>query len=42
MKQEYFLVGAYKTVPVYFSRKQGLMLGSRMDELVEPTGIPNP
>ena len=41
MKQEYFLVGAYKTVPVYFSTKQGLMLGSRMDELVEPTAVQN-
>jgi len=41
MKQKYYLVGAYKTVPVYFSTKQGLRLGSKMDELVEPTGIEN-
>jgi len=41
MKQKYYLVGAYKTVPVYFSTKQGLMLGSRMDELVEPTAVQN-
>jgi len=41
MNQKYYLVGAYKEAPIYFSTKQGLLLGSRMDELKEPTGIQN-
>jgi len=41
MNNKYYLVGAYKEIPVYFSTRQGLMLGSRMDELVEPTPIQN-
>uniref|UniRef100_A0A6H1ZIP0 Uncharacterized protein n=1 Tax=viral metagenome TaxID=1070528 RepID=A0A6H1ZIP0_9ZZZZ len=38
---EYYLVGEYNSVPVYYSTKQGIMLGSRMDELAEPTAIQN-
>jgi len=38
---EYYLVGAYNELPVYFSTKQGIMLGSRMDELKSPTPIEN-
>ena len=41
MNNKYYLVGSYQETPVYFCRKQGLMLGSRMDELAEPTGIEN-
>ena len=37
----YYLVGSYQETPVYYSAKQGLMLGSRMDELAEPTAIQN-
>ena len=39
MNQKYYLVGEYKTVPVYYSRNHGFSLGSRMDEIVEPTEI---
>ena len=38
---EYFLIGSYQETPVYYSTKQGLMLGSRMDELAEPTAMQN-
>ena len=38
---EYYLIGAYQELPVYYSTKQGIMLGSRMDELEEPTAIQN-
>lgn len=41
MNNKYYLVGAYQEIPVYYSTRQGLMLGSRMDELVEPTAIQN-
>ena len=41
MKQKYYLIGAYKEIPVYFIRNQGLMLGSRMDELVAPSAVQN-
>jgi len=41
MNNKYYLVGAYKTIPVYFSTKCGLMLGSRMDELVAPSAVQN-
>ena len=41
MNNKYYLVGAYQELPVYYSTKQGIMLGSRMDELAEPTAIQN-
>ena len=41
MNNKYYLIGSYQEVPVYFCRNSGLMLGSRMDELKEPTGIEN-
>jgi len=41
MNNKYYLIGAYKETPVYFCRKQGLMLGSRMDELVSPSAVQN-
>ena len=37
MSKGYYLVGEYHETPVYFSRKHGLALGSRMDELTDPT-----
>jgi len=39
MNNKYYLVGAYETAPVYFSRKYGLKIGSRMDELQEPSSL---
>ena len=39
MDQKYYLVGEYETVPVYYSRSHGFSLGSRMDEVVEPTEL---
>ena len=41
MSKGYYLIGAYHETPVYFCTKQGLRLGSRMDELVEPTPVQN-
>ena len=41
MSKGYYLVGEYHETPVYFSRTQGLALGSRMDELAEPTAVQN-
>jgi len=41
MNNKYYLIGVYQETPVYYSTKQGLMLGSRMDELIEPTAIEN-
>jgi len=38
---DYYLVGSYQEIPVYFSRKHGLALGSRMDELRKPTAMQN-
>ena len=36
---EYYLVGSYHEIPVYFSRKQGVMLSILPDEFTEPTGL---
>ena len=36
---EDYLIGAYHEIPVYFSRKQGVMLSILKDELTEPTDL---
>ena len=39
MNQKYYLIGEYQQVPVYYSKNHGFSLGSRMDDVVEPTEL---
>ena len=39
MNNKYYLIGAYKTIPVYFSRTEGLLLYSGTEEFENPTDL---
>ena len=39
MNQKYHLIGAYQTIPVYYSRIEGLLLCSGTEEFEEPTDL---
>lgn len=39
MNPKYHLVGTYKTIPVYYSRTEGLLLNNGTEELEEPTEL---
>jgi len=39
MNNKYHLIGAYQTIPVYFSRTEGLLLCSGTEDFTEPTDL---
>jgi len=39
MNNKYYLVGAYKEIPVYYSKTEGLLLCSGTEEFEEPTEL---
>ena len=39
MNQKYHLIGAYQTIPVYYSRTEGLLLCSGIEDFTEPTDL---